>query len=392
MRHNGYGAVSSCRYINEVIMVSDSRAKISGKTALIFRLIVLFSLSCGLAEMVELFLPPYFSFSALVFELLEHVVLVIFLLIFMTKYVTNPLFKEMALRQQSEQLLELSELKHRSIIAALPDAVLQVAADGTVIDYLPKQISPVSFQAGRNVCDSLPAEMVVNFLNCLNTTLQDGGKQQTDLMFSLDEKICYLVFNFVRSGEQEVTVFIRDITTRKTHEEQLEYLSTHDVLTGLYNRTFYEAELECLATGTRYPVSIIVVDLDGLKTINDTYGHIAGDNMICKAARVLKDAFRDGDLVARTGGDEFSVLLPETGAGVLQAAVERLEAVLAEANRVEDGLPVKFSFGFALAENREKLLGAVKVADMKMYQNKTARRLIQDNDAAGVFANSEAAQ
>lgn len=367
-------------------LASESHTGIPGKTTLVFRLILFFSLSCGIAEMVELLLAPYFSSSVLFFELLEHAVLVILLLIFMTKYVTNPLFQEVALRKQSEQLLERSEFKNRSIIEALPDAVLQVAADGTVIDYKPKQNSHLNFVIGVSVCDALPADTVLNFLNSMNAALQNGGKQQSDLMFQRDTGVCYLAFNFVKSAEQEVTVFIRDITKRKIHEEQLAYLSTHDVLTGLYNRTFYEAELDRLAAGKRYPVSIIVIDLDGLKIINDTYGHIVGDNMICKAAAVLKHAFRTEDVVARTGGDEFSILLPETGAGFLQAAVERLELCLVEANKAEDGILVKFSFGFAIAETREKLLGAVKVADMKMYQNKTARRVMQDTGAAGVFA------
>lgn len=359
---------------------------IPGKTALLFRLILLFSLSCGIVEIVELALAPYVSFSALIFELLEHLLLITLMLVFMTKYVTNPLFQEVALRKQSEQLLERSEYKNRSIIEALPDAVLQVAADGAVIAYKPKQNSHLNFKIGASVCDGLPADTVLNFLNCMNAALQNGGKQQIDLMFRREADVCYLVFNFVKSAEQEVTVFIRDITKRKIHEEQLAYLSTHDVLTGLYNRTFYEAELERLTAGKRYPVSIIVIDLDGLKITNDTYGHIVGDTMICKAAAVLKDAFRAEDVVARTGGDEFSILLPETGAGFLQAAVERLEVCLAEANKVEDGILVKLSFGFAIAETREKLLGAVKVADMKMYQNKTARRVMQDTGAAEVFA------
>jgi diguanylate cyclase (GGDEF)-like protein len=169
-------------------------------------------------------------------------------------------------------------------------------------------------------------------------------------------------------------IFIRDITGRKAYEEQLEHLSTHDVLTGLYNRTFYETELNRLATSRRYPVSIIVVDMDGLKQTNDTYGHAAGDKMICKAATIMKGAFRADDLVARTGGDEFTVLLPETDKAGLAAAVERIEKSLAEANRIEDGYYVKLSIGTAIAESNEKLLGAEKAADLAMYRNKAANK------------------
>lgn len=170
-----------------------------------------------------------------------------------------------------------------------------------------------------------------------------------------------------------------DITERKAHEEQLEHLSTHDVLTGLYNRTFYEAELSRLTASRRYPVSVIVIDLDGLKHINDTYGHAAGDNMIRKAATIIMNAFRAEDLVARTGGDEFVVLLPETSADGLKASIERLQRCLEDANKVEDGYDVKFSVGTAIAESKDKLLEAVKAADAMMYQDKAERKILASN-------------
>jgi len=360
-------------------METQPTHNISGKTVLIFRLILIFVVSAGIAEMAEVVAEPYFSSNKLIFELVEHTILIGLLLVFMTRYVTSPMLREMALRKQSEQLLEKSEYKNRSIIEALPDAVLQVSADGTVLDYKPKQNSKLKLTAGQNVSDALPPETLLNFLNCMNSTLQNGQTQHIDLLFKHDTETCYLVFNFVKSAENEVTVFIRDITRRKMYEEQLEHLSTHDVLTGLYNRTFYEAELDRLAAGRRYPISIIIIDLDGLKNTNDSYGHAAGDTMICKAASILKHAFRADDLVARTGGDEFTILLPETGVEALQSAVERIEHNLNETYKIEDGFHVKFSLGTAIAATKENLFEAVKTADMKMYQNKATRKSAQEN-------------
>jgi diguanylate cyclase (GGDEF)-like protein len=349
-------------------------SNIPSKSILAFRFIVIFVVSCGLAEIVEIFIEPHFSSSALIFELLEHSVLVGLLLLFMAKFVANPILKEIALRKEYEKQLEQSELKNRKIIQAMPDAVLRILADGTVVEFQSKRNSTLTFTEGANIINSLPPDIVVSFFNCMNSTLQDGENHQIDLMFRQEADVCYHVFNFVKSAPDEVTVFARDITRRKTYEEQLKHLSSHDALTGLFNRTFYESELDRLAAGRRYPVSVIIIDLDDLKTTNDSYGHAAGDRMICKAAAVLKNSFRPDDLVARTGGDEFSVLLPESGLAVLQAAVDRIETSLIAANNVEKNMVVKFSLGTAIAETKEDLLNAVKIADMRMYKNKADRK------------------
>lgn len=355
-------------------MTTPPPSAMPNKAVLLFRLIVLIVVAAGIAESVELFVEPYFNASSIIFELIEHSVLVTLLVLFMTKFVTAPILKEIALRKEYESRLEEAEARNAGILQSLPDAILNVSADGTVLAYTPKWPTHPDFQIGTNITLALQTESVIDFLRILNTTLQSGENQRLDLMFKTGTDVNYHVFNFVRLSAQEVMIFIRDITGRKVYEEQLEHLSTHDVLTGLYNRTFYETELTRLSTGRRYPVSIIVVDLDGLKSTNDTYGHAAGDKMIRKAATIIKQAFRADDLVARTGGDEFTVLLPETDKSGLAAAVKRIENSLAEANRTEDGYFVKLSLGTAIAESNEKLLGAVKSADLAMYRNKAVNK------------------
>lgn len=106
-----------------------------------------------------------------------------------------------------------------------------------------------------------------------------------------------------------VNCISKDITERKQMEEDLLRLSTHDILTGLYNRNFYEVELERLQISRLYPISIVIADMDDLKSVNDHFGHSAGDILLQRVANYLHQAFRAEDIIARIGGDEFAVLL-----------------------------------------------------------------------------------
>ncbi|MBI3942893.1 MAG: PAS domain S-box protein [Chloroflexi bacterium] len=174
---------------------------------------------------------------------------------------------------------------------------------------------------------------------------------------------------------------IQDFTERKQAEENVRYLSTHDPLTGLYNRTYFEEELGRLQQSRRYPVGIVVADMDGLKTINDSLGHAAGDQALQQAAETLKRAVRAEDMVARIGGDEFVVLLPNTDGATVDKAVARMRAYLrTRATGNFDGPAFNLSIGKATAEKGEMLAEALKAADERMYQEKYARRARQQED------------
>lgn len=165
-----------------------------------------------------------------------------------------------------------------------------------------------------------------------------------------------------------------DITERKQAEKQLRYMSTHDVLTGLYNRAYFEEEMERLCRSRRFPVSVVMADLDDLKLVNDTLGHEAGDAMIRLAADTLTSAFRGDDVIARFGGDEFSVLLPGSNEAVVQGAVGRIRAVLEQVNSKDEKFVLSISIGATTAYSVEELRQSLKVADRLMYVDKASRK------------------
>jgi len=171
---------------------------------------------------------------------------------------------------------------------------------------------------------------------------------------------------------------LTDISDRKHMEEQLRYLSSHDTLTGLYNRAYFEEEMKRLERSRLFPVSVIMVDVNGLKRTNDTLGHAAGDELLTRTAHVLRSVFRGEDVVARIGGDEFSVLLPGTTHLAAGYAVARVRDALADHNETARGIPLSFSIGYASAEKGEPLVAALNEADREMYREKLSR-LAQDN-------------
>ncbi len=171
----------------------------------------------------------------------------------------------------------------------------------------------------------------------------------------------------VRTG---VVSVIRDITERKQAEERLTYLSTHDGLTGLYNRGYFDETLTRLEGGRQYPISIVMVDVDHMKMINDSLGHIAGDIMLKNVSRILTTAFRTEDIVARIGGDEFAVVMPNTGETEAKKVLHRVRHVLHQHNSTNNSHALSLSMGVSTTNQKIKLSDLLKKADAEMYADK----------------------
>ncbi len=167
---------------------------------------------------------------------------------------------------------------------------------------------------------------------------------------------------------------LRDITERKRTEEQLKYLSFHDPLTGLYNRAYFEEEMIRLEDGRHDPVSLIMCDIDGLKLVNDTLGHNAGDSLLVAVAGILKNTFREGDMSARIGGDEFAILLPHSDIKIVANIYDRIQKAIEKYNAADPYVPVCMSIGFATRNDSSTSMRELfKKADDSMYREKIHR-------------------
>jgi diguanylate cyclase (GGDEF)-like protein len=140
-------------------------------------------------------------------------------------------------------------------------------------------------------------------------------------------------------GQSHCLITFRDVTDRVRHFEELRLLSLTDELTGLCNRrgffTLAEQQLK-IARRTKKEMMLLLADMDKLKVINDNFGHPEGDKAISAVARVLKETFRESDILARIGGDEFAVLAVESSGAVASAVDKRLKEKLAELNDKSD--------------------------------------------------------
>ncbi len=184
-----------------------------------------------------------------------------------------------------------------------------------------------------------------------------------------------------------VVLVFRDFSEKQQRLEKIEYLSYHDQLTGLYNRRYYQEELKRLDTKRNLPISIIMGDVNGLKLVNDSFGHEKGDELLRKAADAIKKGCRADEIVARLGGDEFVVLLPKTDAVQAEQFVKRINELLKKEKVVN--LDVSVSFGCkAKISEHEKMQDIFKAAEDQMYENKNLNHSRNNRNMIDLILNA----
>jgi len=166
-----------------------------------------------------------------------------------------------------------------------------------------------------------------------------------------------------------VVLVFRDVTEAKRKQDEIEYLTYHDKLTGLFNRTYFEKKLEKIEASGVFPTSIIIGDVNGLKITNDIFGHGEGDELLKAIARILEKSCRKNDIIARWGGDEFSVILPETDYETARRICERIKKICETYKDLN--IQPSIALGLDTKENNtQKLKDVVKKAEDRMYRNK----------------------
>lgn len=184
----------------------------------------------------------------------------------------------------------------------------------------------------------------------------------------------YFSYPQIKNGKiTGAVITFMDISERKKQEAEIQYLSCHDTLTGLYNRRCFEVNRAKIDISDNLPLSVIFADINGLKMTNDIFGHGAGDALIKKSSEILKQVCRQKDFVARVGGDEFIILLPKTTRENAERILTRIQSEFATA-RIQ-AIKCSISLGLDTKEaSGQPLDEIIANAENAMYKDKTMNR------------------
>ena len=164
-----------------------------------------------------------------------------------------------------------------------------------------------------------------------------------------------------------------DIAERKKAENKLRFLSHHDVLTGLHNRTYFEEKLKCLRWDGVDSIALLICDIDGLKLVNDTLGHTAGDGLLMATAEIIRSIAGD-HTAARIGGDEFAIIFLSMSEEVVAERCEKIQKAVVNYNKQHSSIPLSLSFGYSVQEKKNASISDLfKEADDNMCREKLHR-------------------
>ncbi len=274
----------------------------------------------------------------------------------------------------------LSDLKkYQILLDGSSDPIFMFGPDGTYryanlafangVNRKPEEIN------NHRIWDIFPQDEADKRFAIVKWVFENGITREIEVRVPLPDGDQYYLTTAkpVIGSDNEVNAVIcisKNITERKHMEDELRHLSTHDSMTDLYNRHYFHIEIKRIQESRLFPVSIVSVDVDWLKLVNDNFGHDAGDEVIIKTARLLRESFRNEDIIARLGGDEFVVLLPETSETEVSEIISRLRSKI----ELQHDESFSLSIGAATGQKNCSLSYLMYQADECMYADKAAHR------------------
>lgn len=228
----------------------------------------------------------------------------------------------------------------------------------------------------QNLSTVFAKEMVYTFKEQLIELWQGHIHHRREAVnYALDGTVRHVLLQFsVFPGYEQdwslVQLSLTDITARKKAESYLEYLGKHDVLTKLFNRSFYIEEINRLERTHIQILSCLYIDMNGLKKVNDSLGHDSGDAMLRRLGDILNQAIHAPHTVSRIGGDEFVVLMPNANAKSVETIKITIDELLKIDNQFYSSLPMSIAVGSATLAEQESIEEMIRRADQDMYHEK----------------------
>lgn len=285
--------------------------------------------------------------------------------------------QELTIRRQTENKLRKAQANNQALLNSIPDPLFIINRNGKFLDYKAgKEPLLIDFEQlrGKTIGDIAPNTIAEKAMQCLNQAFTAGTTQLLEYQLPINSKILHYEARIIASDTNEALIIVRNITDRKRMVEQLKKLSLHDSLTGVYNRAYFEKQMNKLPAMGYASIGLLVCDVDGLKVINDTLGHHTGDIVLKRVARILRQAFRSNDIIARIGGDEFVVLLVNHAVADFETACHKIQELIARYNKNNPTLPISLSLGYAVSQAIPDMNVLFKEADNNMYREKLHRQ------------------
>jgi len=317
--------------------------------------------------------------------------------LFISNYMSHHILTDRMTRlmQQHEQK-EFAEKQLYFTLSSIGDAVITTDEAGKITF-----MNPVAEQLTGHHFKSVRGEKLQNIIVLFDEISHEPVQNPVDAVLSQQSVIQFArhTLLFTKDGREVaiedtaspildtsqkiigVIIVMRDCSFKVENKKQIDYLSNYDQLSGLYNRHYFEKELEKQKTERMLPLAVLFIDINGLKEINDTLGYQKGNALIRFVSNALRQNQRTQDVIARVSGDEFVILMPCTEEVYIKHFIKQIRREMSHVDRIGVAT-ASISYGWDIQESLEQsIFSILKSAEDKMYQNKVYYTASKRNDA-----------